>query len=501
MARTSSVRWSALAFAVFAALVASMVLATRFVSLNGPSDLARGGPAAEANPEAAEQGEAVEAHQESFEQAVAQGKAGTAVKVMTAPAAGWAGELLVDAASDDWEPAIAADPNAPYVYLLTTRYASTKPCPGNCPTPYISLQVSPDGGASWGPSKPLCACKGSGQFDPIIEVVAGTAANSTAAGNVYGVYMNGFNIMFVKSTDHGGSWSAPAKVYGNVSWNDKPILATSDDGRDIYITFNGPTGGDPYVSQSHDYGAHWAVTKLANNDRYYFAFDSDVASDGTVYLGESAILYGGGGNKGTTPTGTIDEHVFVSTNGGASWTDRPVASVFPGLAATSAASPPDYYLGHHALAVDAAGTVVMLYDGATAAGGLQTIAAKRSTNKGVSWSSAVTLSDPTGEATDPTIEAGAAGDVRAFYMQTTGSNVDQWNVYYVRSTNGGVSWGSPVRISDATSGPAYVTAAGFLEPYGDYGEMAITNLGKTVATWGEGNSYSGPGGVWFNREP
>ena len=37
----------------------------------------------------------------------------------------------------------------------------------------------------------------------------------------------------------------PVKTYGNVSWNDKPVLAMSDDGKDVYITFNGPTGGDP----------------------------------------------------------------------------------------------------------------------------------------------------------------------------------------------------------------------------------------------------------------
>ena len=78
--------------------------------------------------------------------------------------------------ADDWEPAIAADPRRePYVYLLATRYASTKPCPGNCPTPYIALYTSSNGGATWSAGMPLCACKGSGQFDPIIEVVAGTA--------------------------------------------------------------------------------------------------------------------------------------------------------------------------------------------------------------------------------------------------------------------------------------------------------------------------------------
>ena len=48
---------------------------------------------------------------------------------------------------------------------------------------------------------------------------------------------------------------------------------------------------------------------------------------------------------------------------------------------------------------------------------------------------------------------------------------------------------------------SYKSAAGFLEPYGDYGEIAITSAGKTIAIWGEGSSYAGPGGVWFNRQP
>ena len=57
--------------------------------------------------------------------------------------------------------------------------------------------------------------------------------------------MNGFNVMFTKSTDHGGHWSAPVKTYGNVSWNDKPVIAMSDNGQHVFVSFNGPTGGDP----------------------------------------------------------------------------------------------------------------------------------------------------------------------------------------------------------------------------------------------------------------
>ena len=57
-----------------------------------------------------------------------------------------------------------------------------------------------------------------------------------------------------------------------------------------------------------------------------------------------------------------------------------------------------------------------------------------------------------------------------------------------------------MKISDATSGTTYKNAKGFIEFYGDYGEIAVTNQGKTIAVWGEGPSYLGPGGVWFNRE-
>ncbi|HET7029940.1 MAG TPA: sialidase family protein, partial [Candidatus Limnocylindrales bacterium] len=278
---------AAIAFIGAVALIGS----TQPSASDGPGALARArADAADVNPEAAEQGEQAEERAEAYEEAEREGRvaAGRPTgSAAAAPAAGWAGENVVDGASDDWEPAIAADPSSSYVYSLVTRYAG-KPCSGNCPSPYISLQISSDGGASWPVNKPLCACKGSGQFDPIIEVAPGT-------GGVYATYMNGYNIMFVKSTNHGQTWSAPVKVYGNVSWNDKPTLAVSDNGVDVYISFNGPTGGDPWLAQSHNGGSSWTQTKLVDSSRYYFDFDSDVAADGTVYFAETSILYGGGG--------------------------------------------------------------------------------------------------------------------------------------------------------------------------------------------------------------
>jgi hypothetical protein len=413
-----------------------------------------------------------------------------ATTVASTPAPGWVGEKVADPTADDWEPAIAADPNSAYVYLLTTHFVE-KPCSGNCPVPQISLHVSSNGGKTWMPQQPLCACKGSWQYDPQIEVVPDN-------GDVYAAYLNGFNVVFTKSDDQGQTWSDPIATWGNVSWNDKPALAMSDDGQDVYISWNGPTGGDPYVAQSHDAGETWTQTKLVDSKRYFFAFDADVLHDGTVVFAESDISYTG---PGTSPEGVVEHHVFVSRDGGATWEDHVVDTVDVGEACVADGCPPDFYIGHDAISADDQGNLVVLYDGATTDHGPQLIYARRSNDEGRTWSSPSVLSVAGENATSPAVESRGSGDVRAWYMQTSNSDdPDAWNVYYRSSSDGGVGWSDPVKISDATSGTDYKTADGFAEVYGDYGEIAITNTGRSIATWGEGISYVGPGGVWFNRQ-
>jgi len=439
--------------------------------------------------EAAEQEESTEKRLEALAKAKAEGRFGKRLAIVAAAAPGWAGEQVVDATQDDWEPAIAADPNAPFVYVLTTRYAP-KPCPGNCPSPWIAIEISSDGGATWSQGAPLCACKASGQFDPIIEVVPNTGA-------VYAVYMSGFNVVFQKSTNHGQTWSPQVKTYGQVSWNDKPVLATSDDGQHVYVSWNGPNAGDPYVAQSHDGGVTWTQTKLVNGPRYFFAYDADVLSNGRVVFSESSFDYGG---QGSTPSGLIEHRVFVSSNQGATWQNVLVDSVEIGESCVAAGCSSDFYVGHNGIAADAAGNLVMVYDGATTPGGKQQTFVKRSTNGGLTWSARTALSPANEQSTAPTVEARGAGDVRTWFAQTNGGNHDAWNIWYRSSTDGGVTWSAPVNISDASTGAAYKTANGFQEFYGDYGEIAITNAGKTIGVWSEAFSYSGPGGAWFNRQ-
>jgi hypothetical protein len=444
---------------------------------------ARGG-----NPEAVEQVETTDKRLEALAEARANGTlAVDATTLASAPAAGWAGEFVVNKKADDWEPAVAADPNAPYVYVVTTRYGAGKPCKGNCPDPWMALTVSNDGGKTWGPQTPLCACKGSGQFDPIIEVVPNT-------GDVYSLFMNGYNVEFIRSTDHGKTWTAPVKTYGKVSWNDKPILATSDDGRDVYASWNGPKGGDPWLAQSHDRGKTWTQMRLKDNANYFYAFDGDVTPDGRVIFAETAVQY----SSSVGLAGTTRVYDFVSTDRGATWKAVLVDKFPVGLQSVDRA---DYYVGHTALSADDDGNLVIAYDAPTTSYGLQRIYTRRSSDGGMTWSGRTAQSVDGEMATAPAMESTGHGDVRMFYYQTAnGGDVDAWNAWYRSSADGGKTWTVPVNISDASGGVVYKETDGFREPYGDYGEMGITSRGDTVAAWGEGRSYVGPGGVWVNRQ-
>ncbi len=431
--------------------------------------------------------------------ALAQARSSGAFGKKAAPtvqaAQGWVGSRLLSPTTDDWEPAVATDPAAPNVYLLTTRYGVAPPgCTSHCPSPFISLTSSTDGGTTFGAQVPLCVCLGSkAQYDPTIEVVPDTGA-------VYSAFLNGdrhdgFSTVFTKSTDHGKTWSAPVHVYGNVSWTDKPEIATSASGKDVYVSWNGPQGGDLYVGQSHDYGATWTQQQLSDDKRYYYAYDARVLGDGTVVFSESSLEYSGSKNVG----GEVWHHAVISRDAGATWENVVVAKVPIGEACVAAGCKPDFYIGQTSVVSDAPGHLVFAYEGPQTAGGAQRVYLSASSDGGRTWSAGMPLSVAGENATGPRL-ASFGGVLRLWYMQTAGGDdPDAWNVWYRSSSDGGATWSAPVKISDAPPGATgYVGGSGFDEIYGDYGEIAVTSTGKTFATWGEGFSYTGPGGTWFN---
>ena len=443
--------------------------------------------------EAQEEAAVTEKRLEALAKAKAAGKFGKKVAATTAAAPGWVGSRVLSSTFDDWEPAVATDPNAPYVYLLTTRYAS-RDCGVHCPTPWIPLTVSSDGGETWSPQVPICQCNRSkAQYDPTIEVVPNTGA-------VYSAFLNwdrhnGFSTVFTKSTNHGKTWSEPVHVYGNVSWTDKPEITMSASGKHVYVSWNGPQGGDLYVGISHDFGETWTQKKLSGDKRYYYAYDARVLGDGTVIFSESSIVYSGLKKV----SGEVWHHAVISRDKGKTWENVVVAKVPLGESCVAEGCYPDFYAGQTSVVPDALGHLVFAYEGPTTDGGPQRVYVSTSTDGGRTWSTGTPLSVAGENATGPRLASSGGGDVRIWYMQTARHDPDAWNVWYRSSSNGGASWSAPVKISDAPAGAAgYVNANGFGEVYGDYGEIAVTDKGKTVAIWGEGFSYTGPGGSWFN---
>jgi hypothetical protein len=397
-----------------------------------------------------------------------------------AAAPGWAGETIVGA-GNSWEPTIAADPNAPYVYVMYNDFSGTKAC-NTCPKPFMVSRASADNGATFGPEVRVASTPHVGfQYDPVLAV-----ANN---GVVYAVWMNDYTIAFGKSSNHGATWSAAIKVSAKLS-SDKPWLGISPNGTDVYIGWAKGTSGDLYEAHSHNGGTSFSAPQMIGTqtgNHYYYPNGLAVLPNGTAVL--SASLYPGTSRQ---TSGTITITTFRTSNGGTSWTRSNVDTV---------GSSVDYETSSTTtVANDASGTLVLQYSGAITSGGNGRIYVRRSIDSGSSWSARTELTPVggTGNASFPAIDGASAGDFRLTWLEDRGG---VWNAYYRASTDGGLNWGAEVDISDASGGATYKTAAGFTEPYGDYDGVAITNTGKSVAVIPESASFSaGPGNIWFNRQ-
>jgi hypothetical protein len=438
--------------------------------------------------EIAEQQEGVDERTEALEAATEAGTVGIVDDIHRNSSPGWAGERIVNRTGNDWEPSIAADPNAPYVYILHNRYGGEDACANGCPDPAMILHVSDDGGATWQPERFLCRCKGiRAQYDPLIEVVRGT-------GDVVAVWMNGFKIQFARSTDHGATWTEPTWIHPDVKWGDKPNLAISDDGQDVYVQFNGPTGGDAYSAVSNDGGLTWSTTKITESDRYYFDYGGAVLPNGVVVFAQISFSYTGPHNAAA---GVQRIHVFTSLDDGGTWSEQVVDELELGRECTSRSCYGDFYDSGPALAADQNGDLVIVYNGARQHFGPQTVYARSSKDGGVTWSDRVPLSKDGANAAFPAAVGEGNDGVRVWFMAQRNQ---RWQVWYRTTDDLGATWSTREKLSDATSGTVYKHANGFDEVYGDYGEIAITSDGHTIGVWGEGKSYYGPGGVWFNRQ-
>lgn len=388
---------------------------------------------------------------------------------------------------NDWEPAIAIDRASGTVYQLTTRYDGPQPCK-RCAGPYIIFRRSDNSGATWEADRFLTPFRKS-HNDPQIEV----AGN----GAIYAAWLNDYvpGVKFVKSLDRGATWTAPIAITvksTKPNWSDKPVLAVSPDGKDVYIAFN---ASDSFVAASHNGGSTFYLPVQTSNDRrYWFHTGGAVAPDGKVYFAAT--------DYSLDYTGAAHVNILQSSDGGATWStqrvdtseEAPLCNLSPGC-----------YLGFFGpsavLAVDTAGTLMLAYNASDSAGFPQQMYVSTSKD-GVTWSPRQEVSNGAAAVNNafPALAAGPSpGDFRIAW-QDDRNGPAAWNTWYRRTADAGRNWTTPVRVSDLATGATYKTQDGYAFPYGDYFEIAVDAAGRTHLIWGEGAGYSGPGGTWYTRE-
>jgi hypothetical protein len=305
---------------------------------------------------------------------------------------------------------------------------------------------------------------GQGQFNDKTDLVADPITN-----NVYAAWStfhgSGCNeIFFSRSTDGGATFSAPLKLSSGICTNQGPSIAVGSAGQ-VFVAWQGGNGGA------------FAKAPGSVNGAAFVASTDFGATFGRARL---AVLY------------APFTSVMFSGNGARECGDA-------ALACPTGFTFPRFDLAGPYLAADTVhGTLVMAFQAAQASGQGQ-IEYTFSTNSGVTWSPTALLApSTTGHQFFPWLTA-SAGRVNAIWYDSrgdpnyaanrppcnSGSGVTSacLNVRYAESSNGGVTWGTSVQVTDAPTNPNYEQFGGRLVPFfGDY--ITVAAQGNTIgAVW------------------
>jgi hypothetical protein len=311
-------------------------------------------------------------------------------------------------------------------------------------TAQVWLKRSTDGGATFGTPINLSASNG-GTILPSVRptmIISGTGATALVLVAWHGQTTNS-EIFVVRSTNGGASFSTPVNRSNNTGSSGWPSLAVSGTGVDaiVLLTWMGQPGNvtgewsDILVMRSNDGGASFGT--LVN---------VSTKPAGGTSVGHPAVAITGTGAAATAVIAWEDDrsgHYDVwrvrSTDGGASFS----APANLSNNATNAFRASVVAAGSGATA-----TILVGWDGDNASG-RDAIYLKRSTDGGATFGTVIPISNhATGYSYDPSIGITGVGDATSSAIIAYEYNADIW---MARSTNGGTSFGAPVRLSNNSS--------------------------------------------------
>src|SRR5256886_214953 len=297
---------------------------------------------------------------------------------------------------------------------------------GGC---YSGLSYSTDNGVTWHAGQPLCAGHGTNFGDPI--VVYNARLGMWFAGDLAtGCGGQGIGLW---TSANGVTWSTGACAH-NGGNDDRESMWVDNNpaspfyGR-MYISYNDFNigGGALYVTYS-DNGTAWTAVQLNPGFIRDIQVTGDLQGSGRVYV--ATMNEGGGGLT------TRQNVVYRSTNGGVAWTSSNAGPSFQGPGRSTS--------GYFALVFS-------------------------SIWRHMGWG-----------------EPAASGNVVSLDYAACGQNVvcssatDHGDVYYIRSIDAGLTWGTPVKLN-TDSGTAMQW-----QP-----SLAVTQSGTIFASWYDEREVNG----------
>jgi hypothetical protein len=327
------------------------------------------------------------------------------------------------------------------------------------PSCYSGIAWSTDGGTTWHPSQALCtSAHGTNEGDPMVVYNARLAtwyAGDLAVGGDCGSGSTGGIGLW--TSPNGQTWSVGGCAH----------VGTADDRQSMWVDNNpaSPFYGRMYVSWNNfavsggrlfvtfsDNGTTWSAP-VAIGPVSPFVRNGQVTGsengDGTVFVS--------GHTEGTTDT----TYMFRSTNGGVTWTQITVnvytpagSTTVPGCSFRAIAPiwrAPEW--GQPAVSGQLAGQNVVhyVYAAQGTGGDLGDTMYVRSTDNGATWGTPVRLNtDATTQPQwQPSISAAPGGGIfAAWYDRRATSNGTNYEYYGRLSTDNGATWQPDMPVSD-----------------------------------------------------
>jgi len=303
-------------------------------------------------------------------------------------------------------PAIAIDPGKT---LHVVWYDNT---PGNSE---IYYKRSTDGGSNWSAAQRLTWTSGESS-DPAIAIGMDNAIHVVWEDATPGNYESYYR----RSTDGGSTWNATQRLTWTSDYSRAPAIAVDADNRIHIVWWRSASSIELYYRKSTDGGSTWnPVQRLTwvSSLSYYPALAAD--SNQNV----RAVWY-------CWMTDNYEVFYKHSTNGGSTWSPARRLTWNSGSSCY-----PD-------IAVDSDGVIHVVWMDKTP--GNNEIYHARSSDGGSTWSDAKRVTWAGGECFVPAMAIDASNEVHVVWYNVT---ADDYQLYYKKSTDKGLTWTSAQKLT------------------------------------------------------